>query len=431
MALSKDELLERLQTLKIEHETIGHALSPTCELHSVNIKGTLFERYIGKGQAKNLFFKVPSGGGPLKNRLFLVCALVETNVDNKLLSSRMGIKASSPLRFASDDIFTDVLQIPQGSVNPFVMAQTSCSEIVLLLDKQFLGCERLLFHPMQSDYTTALAPEQLSAFLEQVAPQRYMYVDLATNEKIVIPDLGAAPAAKAKAQAPKKQEAKAQAPKKQVPAGAQVPHGFRDCKVTDALAALGAAITVDPVGQLNEAGRLQGHSTHNFFVHDKKDKEKRMLVTVAQSSTLAMKDISSLVGSKEVRLCTEGDSLLGSAKGCITPLSLLYDEGCKVQWFVDDALLTEKVWRLGTSAEGTAPGSVADVPVARLQDLLGPTGHWASKKTLDCSKWANKMKEFVNVRNSSSSRVLVAGPSDTDVSTWYQKPYETVSGWVL
>ncbi|CAE7248483.1 unnamed protein product [Symbiodinium microadriaticum] len=53
----------------------------------------------------------------------------------------MGIKASSPLRLASDDIFDDVLQIPKGSVNPFVLAQESCSEIFLLLDKQFLSCE--------------------------------------------------------------------------------------------------------------------------------------------------------------------------------------------------------------------------------------------------------------------------------------------------
>merc|ERR1719262_780341 len=122
MALSKDGLLAKLTDLQIEHQTIEHALSPTCELHSENIRGTAFERYIGNGQAKNLFFKVPSGGGPLKNRLFLVCALVETTVDNKALSERLGIKPSSPLRLAADDVFDSVLQVPKGSVNPFIMA---------------------------------------------------------------------------------------------------------------------------------------------------------------------------------------------------------------------------------------------------------------------------------------------------------------------
>eukprot|EP00439_Symbiodinium_sp_Y106_P067412 s456_g11.t1 len=153
------------------------------------MQGTEFAHLIGKGQAKNLFFKVPSGGGALKNRLFLVCALVETAVDNKTLSTRLGIKASSPLRLASDDIFDDVLQIPKGSVNPFVLAQESCSEIFLLLDKQFLSCEGLLFHPMSSDFTTCLAPTELTSFLEKAAPGRFLYVDLASSDKIDVPPL--------------------------------------------------------------------------------------------------------------------------------------------------------------------------------------------------------------------------------------------------
>jgi len=187
---------------RIKHETIEHALSPTCELHSQHIRGTPFERFIGNGQAKNLFFKVPSGGGPLKNRLFLVCALVETAVDNKVLSTRLGIKASAPLRFAADDIFDNVLQIPKGSVNPFVMAQASCAEVSLLLDQKFLECERVLFHPMQSDFTTALSPDQLTAFLEKASPGRYSYVDLTSAEPLALPGSGGAGAAPPKAAPP-------------------------------------------------------------------------------------------------------------------------------------------------------------------------------------------------------------------------------------
>eukprot|EP00414_Alexandrium_minutum_P003515 CAMPEP_0113820068 /NCGR_PEP_ID=MMETSP0328-20130328/1054_1 /TAXON_ID=39455 /ORGANISM="Alexandrium minutum" /LENGTH=226 /DNA_ID=CAMNT_0000788001 /DNA_START=115 /DNA_END=792 /DNA_ORIENTATION=+ /assembly_acc=CAM_ASM_000350 len=187
MAISKDSLLGKLKDWGIVHETVGHALSPTCEIHSENLRGTAFEKFIGKGQAKNLFFKVPSGGGPLKNRLFLVCALVETVVDNKVLSSRLGIKPSAPLRFAADDVFDNVLQIPKGSVNPFVMSQASCGDVVLLLDQQFLQCEQLLFHPMQSDFTTALAPDQLTAFLERAAPGRFAYVDLTASDPLALP----------------------------------------------------------------------------------------------------------------------------------------------------------------------------------------------------------------------------------------------------
>lgn len=184
--MDRTALLQKLQDWKIGHETIAHALSPTCEEHSQHLSGTAFEKYIGNGQAKNLFFKVPSGGGPLKNQLFLVCALVETNVDNKVLSGRLGIKPSAPLRLAADEVFDNVLKIPKGSVNPFVMAQESCSDVTLLLDKKFLQCERLLFHPMQSDYTTALAHEDLTAFLERTGV-RFAYVDLEAVDKLDLP----------------------------------------------------------------------------------------------------------------------------------------------------------------------------------------------------------------------------------------------------
>ena len=126
-----------------------------------------------------------------------------------------------------------------GSVNPFVLAQQSCSEVFLLLDKKFQTCEGsgplthwlsgfqlqhvgnmlqslqlnfpflpfpahvisrlhafailcrchgvplrfvpkalqgLLFHPMQSDFTTCLTPKQLDAFLERAAPNRFTYI---------------------------------------------------------------------------------------------------------------------------------------------------------------------------------------------------------------------------------------------------------------
>lgn len=176
------------------------------------MKGTPLEKYIGAGQAKNLFFRVPSSGGKLKNRLFLVCALVETNVDNKALSARLGIKPSAPLRLAPDDIFDSLLQIPKGSVNPFVMAQATCNEITLILDKKFKTCERLLFHPMQNDYTTSFAPDQLDVFLEKAAPSRYVYVDLASSEPIELASESAAapPGAKAPASSvPKAVETKA------------------------------------------------------------------------------------------------------------------------------------------------------------------------------------------------------------------------------
>mmetsp|Transcript_24024 Transcript_24024/g.28381 ORF Transcript_24024/g.28381 Transcript_24024/m.28381 type:complete len:113 (+) Transcript_24024:3-341(+) len=67
------------------------------------------------------------------------------------------------------------------------LAQQSCSEVFLLLDQKFQSCEGLLFHPMQSDFTTCLTPKQLDAFLEKVAPNRFSYIDLASSDKIDVP----------------------------------------------------------------------------------------------------------------------------------------------------------------------------------------------------------------------------------------------------
>jgi len=183
-----------------------------------------------------------------------------------------------------------------------------------------------------------------------------------------------------------------------------------------------------------------------------------MLITVGQASTLDMKAIPDIVGCKEVRLCNDGATLLGSAKGCITPLSLLYDDSNSVQWYVDEMLLADEManWRLGTSEEGVEQGTVADVPVAKLKELLSPTGHWTSKHTVDCSRWqvdhclkdtvesmpppigasqSTQSGEAERQANDAPGRTLyvygLLGNSETDYSTWYQSPYKTASGLML
>lgn len=220
MAISKDDLLAKLKEWSIEHATVEHAMSPTCEVHSANLTGTVFEKFIATGQAKNLFFKVPSGGGKLKNRLVMVCALVKTVTDNKQISNRLGVKASAPLRLAADDVYHKVLQVPVGAATPFAMAQGSTSEVTLLLDQNFKACETLLFHPMQSDHTTGIAPGQLEAFLEKCCPGRFAYVDFRSSEEIALPGEGGeaakpepkGPAPKAQPKAKAKAEAKAAEP---------------------------------------------------------------------------------------------------------------------------------------------------------------------------------------------------------------------------
>merc|ERR1712039_854652 len=128
--------------------------------------------------------------------------------------------------------------------------------------------------------------------------------------------------------------------------------------------------------------------------------------------------------------CTEGETLLGSAKGCITPVSLSYDAGKNVQWFVDEALLAQNSLRLGTSEEGALPGTVVDIPLGKLEQLLSASGHWSSKKTIDCTKWgvADGAEVVVSSAPVASS---FASTCRSDPSTWYSPPYQTANGFVL
>merc|ERR1712107_6027 len=110
---------------------------------------------------------------------------------------------------------------------------------------------------------------------------------------------------------------------------------------------------------------------------------KKWLVTVRQASTIDIKELAKLLGCKELRLCSEGEELLGSQKGCITPLSLIYDSDGVVKWAVDETLLSSgSPLRLGTSGSDQAPVTVADVTLDMLESLLSPNGHWPSKSVL-------------------------------------------------
>lgn len=177
-------------------DTVSHEACPTCEAHTVELgKIEKICKLSEKVQAKNLFFKVPSKGGALKDRMFLVSASTGTEVDIKKLSVRLGVKASAPLRLAGEDLFDQVLQIPRGSVNPFVVANGSAKDVFLLLDSDFVGKSALLFHPMRNDRTTVISSDDLERFLRHVAPGRFLFVDFSSDEAISLEGAGAAAAA--------------------------------------------------------------------------------------------------------------------------------------------------------------------------------------------------------------------------------------------
>ena len=175
----------------------------------------------------------------MKNRFFLICASVNTEVDNKRLSARLGVKESAPLRLADEQAFDSVLAIPRGSVNPFVMINGSTQKagVTLLLDQKFKGSDGLLFHPGQNDATTKISSADLDVLLEARGCAHglaYQYVDFSEDSKIVLGQLAAgsdqAPAAKPAAAKPKKVRDcfNGAAQRQQAPLGRGVPLTMED-----------------------------------------------------------------------------------------------------------------------------------------------------------------------------------------------------------
>jgi len=210
---TKEAILAKLKDLKIDCKTIDHVPVMTCEAHT-----EAFEK-VGlsvEGQAKNLFFKVPSSGGKMKNRLFLITALIDTKVDPKVVSTRLGIKASAALRFANENIFAETLQVPLGSVTPFCMANETAKEIVMLIDQKFKECSQLIFHPMKNDASSILTPNQFQIFIDATCADRVRWVDFSSEEAIEVPEVGDAAAAPAAApkEKPKQAAKKKEEPKK-------------------------------------------------------------------------------------------------------------------------------------------------------------------------------------------------------------------------
>jgi len=217
-------------------------------------------------------------------------------------------------------------------------------------------------------------------------------------------------------------------------------HGFKDSLVVSMLADKGVGIVKDPIGQTDGRSRFKGHTTHNFLIYDKKAKGKPCLVTLAQESTADIKSLGVELGFKEPRHFPDCEGKLGSKKGCVSPLSLLYDKE-NIQWYLDESLLKMKLWRIGVSSAEVEEEAchIVDLPVSVLQEMLRDTGHWDTKKIFTPgSKVAGmektepekieKMEKDEKEHESASKGPTKGGGMDRrkseDVALWYEQVME-------
>ncbi|CAM0943894.1 unnamed protein product [Alopecurus aequalis] len=164
MGYTKDDLLARLEELKIDFKRYDHPVVLTVEEQAKHV------RNLGGALTKNLLLK------DKKHRLYIVSALAATKVDMKILSQRLGL-GKGGLRMAPEDNLHQVLQVPLGCVTPFALFNESASAVSLLLDQGLKSKQSCYFHPLTNDVTIALSSSNLDKFLLSIGKQP-AYVDL-------------------------------------------------------------------------------------------------------------------------------------------------------------------------------------------------------------------------------------------------------------
>ena len=146
MVMTRDDLFARLNDLGIATETHRHAPVFTVEearIHCGHLPG---------GHCKNLFLKDKKG------RLWLIVALDSQAINLKALSTALGCARFS---FGKPELLNDILGVTPGSVTPFALINDADCRVSVVLDAAMMALDRLNYHPLANDATTAIAPQGL------------------------------------------------------------------------------------------------------------------------------------------------------------------------------------------------------------------------------------------------------------------------------
>lgn len=150
MLTTRDEILERLAALGIEHRTHLHPPVFTVE------EAQLHTRHLSGGHCKNLFLKDKKGG------LWLVTCRDELKVDLNWLSRQLGAPRFS---FGRPELLAEVLGVTPGSVTPLAVVNDTAGSVKVVLDQGLLAHEWVNCHPLQNDATTTLRAADLVRYM--------------------------------------------------------------------------------------------------------------------------------------------------------------------------------------------------------------------------------------------------------------------------
>jgi Ala-tRNA(Pro) deacylase len=150
MPANRDQLFQRFQELGIETRTVEHAPVFTVE------EAKTAHADLPGGHCKNLFCKDEKGV------LWLIVALEDAVINLKAAPQKIGSKR---LSFGKPDLLMEVLGVEPGSVTPFGLINDTEVRVNVILDEAMMREAPLNYHPLKNDATTAIAPDDLLAFI--------------------------------------------------------------------------------------------------------------------------------------------------------------------------------------------------------------------------------------------------------------------------
>lgn len=165
MPASRADLFELLDRLGVDTRTVEHpAVFTVAEGRDIKLA-------LPGGHSKNLFLKDKA------DRLFLVSALAETEVDLVGLGKRLGAKGR--LSFGKPELMTATLGVIPGAVTPFALINESARALArFVLDANIAARDPMWFHPLENTASTAVAPAGFLRFLAHLGVDP-LVVDLA------------------------------------------------------------------------------------------------------------------------------------------------------------------------------------------------------------------------------------------------------------
>jgi Ala-tRNA(Pro) deacylase len=173
-----EDLFARLDALGIAHTTTQHRPVFTVE------EGRDLKAQMPGGHSKNLFLKDKKGA------LFLLCALGDTAIDLNAVSKLIGAGRFS---FGNAELLMQHLGVTPGAVTLFALINDPDRRVQLILDESFFAHERVHFHPLRNDATTAISPGDMLKFIRSLGrtPVRLRF-DAAGRPALIEPNAASA-----------------------------------------------------------------------------------------------------------------------------------------------------------------------------------------------------------------------------------------------